>query len=307
MAAAPEQPARRHSLLAAVLQAVVLLAAFGFIGWRLAGQWDSLRHHAWTLRPAPALLSLALAAGWFVCRAWLWQRLLAAMGYPLSYGRAYRTWTLSELGRYLPGKVWLLLGRTYLAGRQGVAVRIVLTGMVFELALVSLAAIAFFPLRAASAGGLTGASGVWAAAVALALAALVHPRIVVPLINAGLRRVKRAPVAVTLSYRALLEMFALCVLMWISLSGGFALLAASLAPVGARDAVAVATSFPVAWIVGLLAFVAPGGLGVREGVLAALLSGLLPGGMAVVVALASRVWITAVELVCAAVASRLRE
>jgi uncharacterized membrane protein YbhN (UPF0104 family) len=71
--------------------------------------------------------------------------------------------------------------------------------------------------------------------------------------------------------------------------------------------VAVATSFPVAWIVGLLAFVAPGGLGVREGVLAALLSGLLPGGMAVVVALASRVWITAVELVCAAVASRLRE
>ena len=128
-----------------------------------------------------------------------------------------------------------------------------------------------------------------------------------PGINAALRRVGRAPIEVRLPYGALLEMLGLCLVMWALVSAGFALLAASMAPFAARDAVAVAASFPVAWVVGLIAFVAPGGLGVREGVLAALLGGLLPGGMAVVVALASRVWITAVELLFAALAWRVRE
>jgi len=305
VAASPDQPARPRAAVA-IAQAAILLAAFGYIAWRLAGQWDALRHHAWTLRPGPALLSLPLAAGWFLCRVWLWQRLLAAMGHPLAYRRTFRAWVLSELGRYLPGKVWLVLGRSYLAGRQGVPARVVLTGMVFELALVALAAVAFFPLRA-GVGSVIGIPAAWAVGVALILVAALHPQIISPLINAALRRLGRAPIEVMPSYRALLGMFALCLLMWACLSAGFALLAASLAPVAARGAAGVAASFPVAWVIGLLAFVAPGGLGVREGVLAALLSGLLPGGMAVVVALASRVWITAVELLCAAAASRLRE
>ena len=66
----------------------------------------------------------------------------------------------------------------------------------------------------------------------------------------------------------------------------------------------MAGAYALAWTLGLATLVSPGGLGVREGVLAALLSGLLPGGMAVVAALASRLWLTGVELLCAAAAWR---
>jgi len=303
----PDEQPRRRSALGAAAQAVVLLAALAYIVWMLAGQWEALRSREWTLDPAPALLSLPLAAGWFLCRVWLWQRLLAAMGHRLAYGRVFRVWVLSALGRYLPGKVWYVLGRSYLSRRQGVPAPVALTAMVFELALVALAATAFFPIRAVSGGGTAGISWAWAGGVVLILLAAAHPRVVAPVVNAALQRMGRAPIAVRLSYRTLLGMFALCLLMWGLLSGGFALLAASMAPVTAREAVAVGASFPVAWVVGLIAFVSPGGLGVREGVLAALLAGPLPGGMAVVAALASRVWLTLVELLCAAAAWRMRE
>jgi hypothetical protein len=156
-------------------------------------------------------------------------------------------------------------------------------------------------------------------AAALVLLVFAHPQVVVPLVNAGLRRLSQPAIQARLRYRELFGMLALCAAMWLCLCLGFAAFAYAIAPaagggplaggapLAGRSALAVAASFPVAWIVGLVAVAAPGGLGVREGVLAALLSGVLPGGMAVVVALASRVWLTGVELLCAAVAWRLRE
>ena len=48
--------------------------------------------------------------------------------------------------------------------------------------------------------------------------------------------------------------------------------------------------------VGFLVLIAPSGLGVREGVLAFLLSLYLPAPVAVTISLASRVWLTLAEL-----------
>ena len=56
------------------------------------------------------------------------------------------------------------------------------------------------------------------------------------------------------------------------------------------------------WVVGLLAFLTPGGLGVREGALALLLSPFLPVPLPTVVALLARVWWTVAELISVATA-----
>lgn len=309
MAAAGNENARRSRLrtILAVAQTIVLLAAVAYIIWGLAGQWAVLRRHAWTLRLWPVIISLPLAATWFLCRAWLWQRILICFGYPLAYRRAFRTFILSELSRYLPGTVWHMLSRAYLSDRQGVPAPVVFTGIMLELALVALTAIAFFPLRAIGQASLYQDLAIWTAASALLLLVFAHPRVVVPLVNIALRRFGRPLITARLRYRDLFAMLALCAVMWVCLCAGFWLLAYGIAPAAARSPVAVSASFPVAWLVGLVAVVSPGGLGVREGVLAALLAGLLPGGMAVVAALAARVWLTCIELACAVVAWRVRE
>jgi len=302
-----EQTPGRLKAIAAVVQTILLVAAIAYIVWILAGQWQSLRRHVWTLQAAPVVLSLPLAAGWFLGRAWLWQRMLHCFGFRLAYRRTFRTFILAELSRYLPGTVWHVFGRSYYASRQGVPAAVTLTAMVLEMALVALTAVAFFPLRAVGASRLFQELAIWSAAAALVVLVIAHPRAIVPVVNLALRRLGKPIIHARLRYGDISGMFGLCILMWVSLCAGFVLLASSIAPTAARSAIPVAASFPAAWFVGLVAIASPGGLGVREGVLAALLAGLLPGGMGVVVAIASRLWLTGIELLCAVVAWRIHE
>lgn len=289
-----------------MLQSAVLAAAVVYIIWVLVGEWEQLREHVWRLRAGPALLSVPLAAAWFLLRARLWQRILSCFGHTLAYRRALRTFVLAELSRYLPGTVWHVLSRSYLSSRQGIPTPVALTAVILELALVALAATAFVPLRAIGGRHAYHSLTLWAAVAVPLLLVLAHPRVVIPLINAGLRRFSRPPLP-ALGYRDLFGMLALCALMWACLCAGFVLLASSITPAATRAPVGVAASFPAAWFVGLIAIAAPGGIGAREGALVALLGGLLPGGMAVVVALVSRVWLTVIELLFAAIAWRLPE
>ena len=58
----------------------------------------------------------------------------------------------------------------------------------------------------------------------------------------------------------------------------------------------IGLGFLLAWVVSMLAFVFPSGLGVREGAFAVVLSARLPASAAVSLAAASRLLVTAVEL-----------
>jgi uncharacterized membrane protein YbhN (UPF0104 family) len=62
-------------------------------------------------------------------------------------------------------------------------------------------------------------------------------------------------------------------------------------------------AFAVAWLAGLLAVYAPGGLGVREAVLVALLSSRIGAADALVVAAASRLILIFVDVVLAGIAT----
>ena len=67
--------------------------------------------------------------------------------------------------------------------------------------------------------------------------------------------------------------------------------------------------YAAAWTVGFLSVITPGGLGIREGMLSLLLSAYLPSSTATLVALLSRTWSLAADLVLAAgaIALRLKE
>jgi hypothetical protein len=59
----------------------------------------------------------------------------------------------------------------------------------------------------------------------------------------------------------------------------------------------VVVAYALAYVAGMVAFVFPSGIGVREAVLTASLHGRLPGGVALAWALLLRAWVTAIELV----------
>ncbi len=141
----------------------------------------------------------------------------------------------------------------------------------------------------------------FAAALVVALAA-VHPAV----INGVLRLVPRALHRDVLvwegRWRDGIELLALALVNWALYGLAFALFVDALVDVPWSAVPALAGVNALAFVTGYLAIVAPGGLGAREAALAVLLRPFAPYGVASLVAVVSRLWMIAAELLGALLA-----
>src|SRR3989442_12805212 len=65
--------------------------------------------------------ALAVCAS-YVMHIESWRQILHGWGQHIGFGAAARTWSLANLGRYVPGKVWSVAGLVALAQRAGVQI-----------------------------------------------------------------------------------------------------------------------------------------------------------------------------------------
>lgn len=218
-------------------------------------------------------------------------------GGSLGVGAGVGVYLIANLGRYVPGKVWQILGLAYLAGRRGVpssvATSAAVLGQALSLAGAALVgSFALFSLDGAERRLAPWVLGIVVAGIVLTLSRGFMQRALglwTRVLKAS--EVPRVP-GVTFGLRWSLAY----ALNWLGYGLAFVLFVAAFgvsAPAGA-----VASAFVAAYVLGYLALFAPAGIGVREGFLVAFLTGSLGGG-AVAVAALSRLWLTAVEVVAA--------
>jgi uncharacterized membrane protein YbhN (UPF0104 family) len=186
----------------------------------------------------------------------------------------------SQLGKYIPGSIWQYAGRAAIARVHGVPTQPVVVSMPIE-----------FAASAVAAGSMAGLLLGWWGAAVIAAVALVLLALERPARSRG--RPAPAMVRGTLLYLPV----------WLLLGAGFWLCAHGLPGVPGHDLPMYVGAFAVAWLAGLLAVFAPGGLGVREAVLVALLASRIGAADALVVASASRLTLIFVDIVFAAVAT----
>jgi uncharacterized membrane protein YbhN (UPF0104 family) len=262
---------RRASAVAGLL---LLAVAVGFCARTFLDERRRVEDALADARPAWLLVAVALAAAAMASLALGWGRCLGALGSVRPAGAVARWYFLGELGKYVPGGLWPIVGRGELARRAGVAATVA-----YQSVLLSLAA--------------------WYGA-ALLPAALVGSHPAVQSRAAGLvARLTRGRVAVAvLPWRTLLRLVASYLPTWALVAGATAAAVAAYGgPPGWRaPAVAVA-----AWVLGFLAVPVPAGAGVREAAFVAA-SGL-PAGLALTVAVTSRLAFVVVDLVGALVAA----
>jgi hypothetical protein len=225
-----------------------------------------------------------------------WRVMLTAWGERLDGWTAGRIWTVSNLGKYLPGKVWAIAGMALMARQAGVSPGAA-TGSAVILQVVSVGsgavvaaltgAAALERARPGAVGGLWLIAGAAVAGVALLFWPPVLGRLLrVAAPDAG----PHPPPLPAILYGALANITA-----WVGYGLALWLLARGLLPdagLGIRGAIAV---FTASYLAGFLALIAPGGLGVREGLFILMLQGPLGIGAATALALASRVLLTITE------------
>jgi len=231
-----------------------------------------------------------------------WRVLMSGWGSTISFGTAVRIWTIANLGRYIPGKVWSVGALVVLAQREGAnsiaAAGAALLGTAINIGagmgVVALSGTAVLNVLGAQYSLVAGVGSTLFVIGVLALPWLL-PRLLALVAS---RRPGLEPPSRPLPNSAIWLSVTINVLSWVGYGAAFALLARGVLP----DISGAMPTFVAIWtasyLVGYLFLVAPGGIGARE---AALVGAMVALGVAVsaeaaVLAAVSRLWLIVLEV-----------
>jgi glycosyltransferase 2 family protein len=275
-------------------------AIVGFAVRSLVRNWDELRAQPldWSVQPGWLILSALVVWLMYGFLIAAWRIMLAGWGRELDFWSAARIWTVSSLGKYLPGKVWAVAGMAAMAQRAGVGVgpatgsAVILQVLAIGTGAAVAALTGWSSLRTAYPGAEVGLAALVLITV-VALAVLLRPDSVRRIVRIA---VPEATVSLTPPVGAVAFGLAANTIAWLGYGMALWLLAQGLLPkagLGLMPAIAV---FTASYLAGFLALFAPGGIGVREGVFILMLQGPIGIGAATALALASRILLTVTEL-----------
>ncbi|MDP9261491.1 MAG: lysylphosphatidylglycerol synthase domain-containing protein [Actinomycetota bacterium] len=273
---------------------VLLAGGVVFVLFRLGSLWRN-SHVAWSaVRWLPLVGALLIAIAAVAAAALTWNRILRALGVE-TRPRWAGVFLQAQLAKYVPGGVWQYAGRVALSRSEDIPVKAVTMSLPIELAGTVLAG-GLLALLAAGPWGLAAAGLALVSVFALSVSGSAEKAIAAAQRWFGDRDVGAVPRGIVASFIPYVAITALLgVTLW--------LVADALFGVPAGDLPFYVGAFSIAWLTGLVAVFAPGGLGVREAILVALLRGRLGTADAVVLATVSRAVLTIADLLgaCAGV------
>lgn len=289
--------ARRSAFVVAQL---VLAAAIVWYAVRaLRGQWHTAAARLESIRPDWLWISVAtsIVLLTYVLLIDAWRRIVVASGERLSFADAARIWFVSNLGKYVPGKVWSIAAMTMMArDRQVSAVAAAGSSVLIQLVTIT-AGIGVVLVTGAQ--GLDRPGIAVAAAVAI-LVVLIATPLVLPVVGRAAsaltgKSIVLPHLAASTVWLATLR----AVVSWIAYGIAFKFFVLAILGSAAGATSSYIAVYAASYIIGFLALFAPGGAVVRE---SAMVTGMLRLGLsgqadALAVAIASRLWLTATELV----------
>lgn len=293
---------RRTDVLRAAQYVVTALVLAGII-WALVAQWRAVEGHRLEARPRWGYVALSgivfLATHALLVETW--RRTLTTWGQRLGFLDAARIWSVSNLGRYVPGKVWQIAMMTVMAREKQVS-GVAAAGSALLSTVVNIAAGIAIALatgwRAVEVlSGGRAAAGI--VLVALAIGGLAALPFALPAILRMAARVTGGRFELPpLPRRAIGIAIGGNVLSWLLYGLAFQILVAGVLGVARGTYGSYVAAYASSYVLGYLALIVPGGIGVRDGAMALALPvlGLATQPQALLVAVASRLWLTVLEI-----------
>ncbi len=290
-----------------LLAAGLFLTVFAFLGWSVFQEWDTLTSYPWRLNIgfvalASGFHSLALGVTFVV-----WHLMVRRLGRVNDVRINARIYYLSTLAKRIPSAIWYIGGRLVMYQRLGVVRSAVLNAIVLETVLISgagvLVYLALLPFYAWTSTAIT-----WLVAIiggAALLAFFVRPRWLLDVTNAALRRQRRDPIQADVSRWDLVLWVGLYLIPWPLAGISLFFMVQAMVPGTTADLVSIIGVSTLSMLVALLSLILPGGLGLKELTIAALMNPWMPLSVGVVLAIAYRVLQTLDEVVWAAVVQGL--
>lgn len=267
---------------AGVLLAVV---ALGFLVNTVIGSWDEVSDALAEADAKWVLLSVAAAIAAMTAIAIGWWRTLGALDAHVPLPSVIARYYVGEIGKYLPGSLWPLIGRGELAARTGVARPIAYGSVGVSLIALYLAAGLFVVALLPFLGGDGDATPLWPLLSIPIGIALLATGLLDRLRGLAERMLRREIDLQFPSPGASARLVATYLPSWLLVGTATWAMTRALVPDAAFAPVVGAAT--LSWLAGFVAVPVPGGVGVREAVFVAAVPDLTTA-VATTVALAVR-------------------
>jgi len=254
--------------------------------------WQKIAAFPLQIKPAWFLLSYLGLFCSYILSAAVWVNISNRFQSRLKFAEGCRVWFYSQPAKYLPGKGFIYLSRSILGKRHGLEYKNSLAGSAVELAVQLLSA---FILVLGAVFFITGFRGFilgwrWIV-VCVALGFIViHPGIFTFIANRLLAIFKKERITLDITYAGMLGYLIAYMFINAIMGLSFYAFSRSLYPVHLHLAHFFAIAYIASFSIGILSFLTPAGIGVREGLLLVCLNTMLPQPAGLQIALLSRLW-----------------
>jgi len=286
-----------------ILQVLLIVVIFYFLAKNVYVNWNKIVQYDWSINYYFLTCSFVLLIVGSFLIALGWNLILRVLGGRLGYKRALKIFFITDLAKYVPGKVWTMVGKVYLCKKEGIPIAKTSASVVIQPLIQVIAGILMFLVSLpfwTKTNDLMNKLYLFFPLIPLGLV-LLHPAIMTKLLNFGLARLKQKPVELNIKYRDILLILLLWCGLWALTGTTYYFLIVSLHSFPVSQLPVTIGIFSIA---GVSQFLTPSGIGVLEGVLTVLLGLYFPVPIAILIALLSRVWKTVAELVCVAITAK---
>ncbi|HDL04061.1 MAG TPA: flippase-like domain-containing protein [candidate division Zixibacteria bacterium] len=275
-----------------------------FLAKTIHNNWAELKNWDWRIDWLDAVLAVLFLATAYITASQGWRTILHGFGHHVKLHESFRVVYLANLGRYIPGKVWQVIGMVGLAREVNVPAKTSLASF----ALVQAYALpASFLLVLMLLGGFDMPASLvvysnivyifMAVVFLLFLILFIWPAGLDWALNKILKLFRQESISYKPSFQNRIAIFIWYIITWLLFGFSFHFFLKALIAQPPLSASFTTGAYIAAYNLGYIAIISPGGLGVREGVMTLLLAGSLGQPIAASIALIHRVLITIAEAV----------
>ncbi|MBZ9577563.1 flippase-like domain-containing protein [Patescibacteria group bacterium] len=287
----------KKNIISKIISFFIVALIFYFLGRNLFLNWEQIKEHQFSLSYFYLAFSFICLGAGFISRGLVWKKIVNFLqaDNDLGYLEAIRIVAYSQLGKYLPGKVFSVVGMIYLSRNKNISKKNLYLSVIFAIIfsiiasfVLSLFLIGFFFVYSIDffifylIGILVILGGL----------IVIHPRVFQYLVRLFFNKIKKEPIDLDfdLSWLNRIKIILYYAFADFWTGFGFFCLINSITYLSIQNLFSIIGVYVLAMVLGLVVFFAPSGLGVREGVLVLFLQFYFSLNVAILISLLARVW-----------------
>ncbi len=283
-----------------ILSYLIILLIFIPIACRVHSDWAGVDWNAFEIRFFWLIPVLFLTVLVYLLQIYNWKKILSLFGNNISFLSSFRIEMVSQIGKYIPGKIGLVLTKLAECNRLGISKKTALIctsyhigiGLYFQF-LIGLLTVPII-LQVVKDPNITF-SIIYLIFVVVIGIVFIYPKSFLFFINLFLKVTGKESVTIKIDLVSWLFICIIYIILAV-LNGliGFVMINGFF-PVSFDQIIYIIGTRVWAFLLGLLNIFAPSGIGLREGILTGLYSFIIPAPLALAVAITSRIVGTIVE------------